>query len=72
MELSEVKDSLDMEVKQHFIYPLQNLHDNDLQEIQHHLKKLEGWLLDFDYRKKRQGKIPHEELRRAPSSSGEI
>lgn len=33
-ELSEVKDSLDMEVKQNFIDPLQNLHDKDLREIQ--------------------------------------
>nr|XP_023401007.1 endophilin-A1 isoform X3 [Loxodonta africana] len=64
-ELSEVKDSLDMEVKQNFIDPLQNLHDKDLREIQHHLKKLEGRRLDFDYKKKRQGKIPDEELRQA-------
>lgn len=33
-ELSEVKDSLDIEVKQNFIDPLQNLHDKDLREIQ--------------------------------------
>lgn len=32
---------------------------------QHHLKKLEGRRLDFDYKKKRQGKIPDEELRQA-------
>uniref|UniRef100_UPI0000D6F7B4 SH3-containing GRB2-like protein 2 n=1 Tax=Homo sapiens TaxID=9606 RepID=UPI0000D6F7B4 len=64
-ELSEVKDSLDIEVKQNFIDPLQNLHDKDLREIQHHLKKLEGRRLDFDYKKKRQGKIPDEELRQA-------
>ncbi|XP_077201261.1 endophilin-A1 isoform X3 [Paroedura picta] len=64
-ELSEVKDSLDIDVKQNFIDPLQNLHDKDLREIQHHLKKLEGRRLDFDYKKKRQGKIPDEELRQA-------
>ncbi|XP_009979906.1 PREDICTED: endophilin-A1, partial [Tauraco erythrolophus] len=64
-ELSEVKDSLDMEVKQNFIDPLQNLHDKDLREIQHHLKKMEGRRLDFDYKKKRQGKLPDEELRQA-------
>ncbi|XP_077777573.1 centlein isoform X4 [Podarcis muralis] len=33
-ELSEVKDSLDIDVKQNFIDPLQNLHDKDLREIQ--------------------------------------
>ncbi|XP_010002813.1 PREDICTED: endophilin-A2 isoform X5 [Chaetura pelagica] len=63
--LAEVKDSLDIEVKQNFIDPLQNLCDKDLKEIQHHLKKLEGRRLDFDYKKKRQGKIPEEELRQA-------
>ncbi|XP_007488977.1 endophilin-A2 isoform X1 [Petaurus breviceps papuanus] len=63
--LAEVKDSLDIEVKQNFVDPLQNLCDKDLKEIQHHLKKLEGRRLDFDYKKKRQGKIPDEELRQA-------
>lgn len=93
--LAEVKDSLDIEVKQNFIDPLQNLCDKDLKEIQvpacpprgrqplrcpgasgpdarpcpsplqHHLKKLEGRRLDFDYKKKRQGKIADEELRQA-------
>uniref|UniRef100_A0A4W5MU82 Endophilin-A2 n=1 Tax=Hucho hucho TaxID=62062 RepID=A0A4W5MU82_9TELE len=63
--LAEVKDSLDIDVKQNFIDPLQNLCDKDLREIQHHLKKLEGRRLDYDYKKKRQGKIPDEELRQA-------
>ncbi|XP_032874145.1 endophilin-A1 [Amblyraja radiata] len=64
-QLAEVKDALDMEVKQNFIDPLQNLHDKDLKEIQHHLKKLEGRRLDFDYKKKRQGKVPDDEIRQA-------
>ncbi|KAM6949663.1 SH3 domain containing GRB2 like 2b, endophilin A1 [Aplochiton taeniatus] len=64
-ELGEVKDSLDMEVKQNFIDPMQNLHDKDLREIQHHLKKMEGRRLDFDYKKKRMGKVVDEELRQA-------
>lgn len=34
--LAEVKDSLDIEVKQNFIDPLQNLCDKDLKEIQVH------------------------------------
>ncbi|KAM8968081.1 endophilin-A2-like isoform 1-T1 [Sarcophilus harrisii] len=63
--LAEVKDSLDIEVKRNFIDLLQNLCDKDLKEIQHHLKKLEGRRLDFDYKKKRQGKISDEELRQA-------
>lgn len=33
--------------------------------LQHHLKKLEGRRLDFDYKKKRQGKIPDDEIRQA-------
>lgn len=33
--------------------------------LQHHLKKLEGRRLDYDYKKKRQGKIPDEEIRQA-------
>lgn len=63
--MAEVKDSLDIEVKQNFIDPLQSLCDKDLKEIQHHLKKLEGRRLDYDYKKKRQGKIPDEEIRQA-------
>ncbi|XP_072772451.1 SH3 domain containing GRB2 like 2a, endophilin A1 isoform X2 [Nerophis lumbriciformis] len=64
-ELAEVKDALDMEVKQNFIDPLQNLHEKDLKEIQHHLKKMEGRRLDFDYKKKRQGKVTDDELKQA-------
>lgn len=33
-ELGEVKDALDINVKQNFIDPLQNLHEKDLKEIQ--------------------------------------
>ncbi|XP_040891079.1 endophilin-A3a isoform X1 [Toxotes jaculatrix] len=64
-QMADVKDSLDINVKQNFIDPLQNLQDKDLKEITHHLKKLEGRRLDFDYKKKRQGKIPDEEIRQA-------
>uniref|UniRef100_A0A672Q4J1 Endophilin-A1-like n=1 Tax=Sinocyclocheilus grahami TaxID=75366 RepID=A0A672Q4J1_SINGR len=64
-ELGEVKDALDITVKQNFIDPLQNLHDKDLREIQHHLKKMEGRRLDFDYKKKRQGKVTEDELKQA-------
>ncbi|XP_029005382.1 SH3 domain containing GRB2 like 2a, endophilin A1 isoform X4 [Betta splendens] len=64
-ELGEVKDALDMEVKQNFIDPLQSLHEKDIREIQHHLKKLEGRRLDFDYKKKRQGKVGEDEIKQA-------
>lgn len=94
-ELGEVKDALDMEVKQNFIDPMQNLHEKDIKEIQvqvwcsgtqpkvtsritivrninskvetlqHHLKKLEGRRLDFDYKKKRQGKVTEDEIKQA-------
>lgn len=33
--------------------------------FQHHLKKLESRRLDYDYKKKRQGRIPDEEIRLA-------
>ncbi|KAM9861127.1 endophilin-A3-like [Aulostomus maculatus] len=61
-QMAALKDSLDINVKQNFIDPLQNLQEKDLKEITHHLKKLEGRRLDFDYKKKRQGRIPEEEL----------
>lgn len=64
-ELGEVKDALDMEVKQNFIDPMQNLSEKDLKEIQHHLKKMQGRRLDFDYKKKRQAKVTDDELKQA-------
>ncbi|KAG9275745.1 SH3 domain containing GRB2 like 2a, endophilin A1 [Astyanax mexicanus] len=64
-ELGEVKDALDMEVKQNFVDPMQNMHDKDLKEIQHHLKKMQGRRLDFDYKKKRQGKVTDDEIKQA-------
>lgn len=64
-QMADIKDALDINVKQNFIDPLQTLQDKDLREIVHHLKKLEGRRLDFDYKKKRQGKIPDEDIRQA-------
>ncbi|TMS09873.1 Endophilin-A2 [Larimichthys crocea] len=63
--MAEIKDSLDIDVKQNFIDPLQGVAEKDIKDIQHHLKKLEGRRLDYDYKKKRQGKIPDEEIRQA-------
>lgn len=39
--------------------------------LQHHLKKLEGRRLDYDYKKKRQGKIPDEEIQVAQEKFNE-
>lgn len=33
--------------------------------LQHHLKKMEGRRLDFDYKKKRQGKVQEDDLKQA-------
>lgn len=33
--------------------------------FQHHLKKMEGRRLDFDYKKKRQGKVQDDEIKQA-------
>ncbi|XP_015258237.1 endophilin-A2-like isoform X2 [Cyprinodon tularosa] len=61
--LAEVKDSLDIDVKHNFIDPMLAVADKDIKDIQHHLKKMEGRRLDYDYKKKRQGKIPDEDIR---------
>ncbi|KAG8516409.1 Endophilin-A3 [Galemys pyrenaicus] len=63
--MAEVKDALDISVKQMFVDPLQLLQDKDLKEIGHHLRKLEGRRLDYDYKRRRVGKIPEEEVRQA-------
>ncbi|XP_078479340.1 LOW QUALITY PROTEIN: endophilin-A3-like [Lampetra planeri] len=64
-QMADVKDSLDINVKQNYIDPFQTLQDKDLKEIMHHLKKLEGRRLDFDYKRKRHGKISDVEIRQA-------
>ncbi|XP_061694492.1 endophilin-A2-like isoform X2 [Syngnathoides biaculeatus] len=64
-KLADVKDRLDIDVKQNFLDPLQGVVEKDIKDIQHHLKKMEGRRLDYDYKKKRQGKIPDEEIRQS-------
>ncbi|XP_072475508.1 endophilin-A3 isoform X2 [Notamacropus eugenii] len=63
--MAEVKDSLDISVKQNFIDPLQLLHEKDLKDIGYHLKKLEGRRLDYDYKKRQTSRISGEELGKA-------
>ncbi|XP_043842382.1 endophilin-A3 isoform X2 [Dromiciops gliroides] len=60
--IAEVKDYLDITVKQNFIDPLQLLQEKDLKEVAYHLKKLEGRRLDYDYKKRRVSRISREEL----------
>lgn len=63
--MAEVKDALDIDVKHNFLDPLQGIAEKDIKDIQFHLKKLESRRLDYDYKKKRQGKIPDEEIRQS-------
>uniref|UniRef100_A0A8C6WNG8 Endophilin-A2 n=1 Tax=Neogobius melanostomus TaxID=47308 RepID=A0A8C6WNG8_9GOBI len=52
--MEEVKYSLDMDVKQNFLDPLQAIAEKDIKDIQFHLKKLES-----------RRKIPDEEIRQS-------
>ncbi|KAK1327825.1 hypothetical protein QTO34_012733, partial [Cnephaeus nilssonii] len=63
--MAEVKESFDINVKETFIDPLQLVHDEDLREIAHHLRRLEGRRLDYDYKRRRVGKIPDDEITQA-------
>ncbi|XP_023255205.1 endophilin-A3-like [Seriola lalandi dorsalis] len=64
-QVGQARDALDVNVKRTFIDPLQDLHDTELKEIRFQLKKLNGRRLDFDYKKRRKGKVPVGEMRQA-------
>ncbi|XP_074533052.1 endophilin-A3b isoform X2 [Halichoeres trimaculatus] len=64
-EVAQARDTMDVNVKRSFIDPLQELHNTELKEIRFQLKKLNGRRLDFDYKRRRRGKVPAEELRQA-------
>ncbi|XP_076877632.1 endophilin-A3b isoform X2 [Brachyhypopomus gauderio] len=64
-DMAKIRDCLDVRVKQSFIDPLQILQNKELKEIAYHLRKLEGRRLDFDYKKRRKGKIPDDEIKQA-------
>ncbi|XP_015421612.1 PREDICTED: endophilin-A3 [Myotis davidii] len=63
--MAEVKESFDINVKETFIDPLQLVHDEELKQISHHLKRLEGRRLDYDYKRRHVGKIPDNEITQA-------
>uniref|UniRef100_A0A3B4YYF9 SH3-domain GRB2-like 3b n=1 Tax=Stegastes partitus TaxID=144197 RepID=A0A3B4YYF9_9TELE len=62
-QVAQARDSLDVSVKRTFIDPMQELHNSELKDIR--LKKVNGRRLDFDYKRRRRGKVPTEELRQA-------
>uniref|UniRef100_A0A8C2K5V8 SH3-domain GRB2-like 3b n=1 Tax=Cyprinus carpio TaxID=7962 RepID=A0A8C2K5V8_CYPCA len=63
--VAQAKDCMDVRVKRTFIDPLQSLQHKELKEIAYHLRKLEGRRLDFDYKKRRKGKIADSEIKKA-------
>lgn len=64
-QVAQARDSMDVRVKRTFIDPLQSLQHRELKEIAYHLRKLEGRRLDFDYKKRRKGKISNSEIKKA-------
>ncbi|XP_062276735.1 endophilin-A3b [Scomber scombrus] len=64
-EVAQARDALDVNVKRTFIDPLQDLHNTEMKEIRYQLKKVNGRRLDFDYKRRRKGKVPVEDVRQA-------
>ncbi|XP_070686806.1 endophilin-A3b [Pempheris klunzingeri] len=64
-QVAQARDALDVNVKRTFIDPLQDLHNTELKEIRYQLKKMNGRRLDLDYKRRRRGKVPAEEVRQA-------
>lgn len=64
-QVGQARDALDVGIKQTFIDPLQELQHSEIKEIKYQLKKVNGRRLDFDYKKRRRGKVPTEEVRQA-------
>ncbi|XP_072242816.1 endophilin-A3-like isoform X1 [Leuresthes tenuis] len=62
-QVGQAREALDVNVKRTFIDPLQDLHNTELKEIKYQLKKVNGRRLDFDYKRRRSGKVPAEEMR---------
>ncbi|KAM9753630.1 endophilin-A3b [Menidia menidia] len=64
-QVGQARDALDVTVKRTFIDPLQDLQNSELKEIKFQLKKVNSRRLDFDYKRRRSGKVPAEEMRHA-------
>ncbi|XP_070490655.1 endophilin-A-like isoform X3 [Chironomus tepperi] len=66
-QIADVKYSLDNNVKQNFLEPLQHLQNNDIKEVLHHRKKLSNRRLDYDGKRRKQlkGGISEDEVRMA-------
>ncbi|XP_028813304.1 endophilin-A3b isoform X2 [Denticeps clupeoides] len=64
-QMGQTRDALDVRVKQSFTEPLQALQERDLKEIGYHLRKMEGRRLDFDYKKRRKGRISDDAIKQA-------
>ncbi|TDH06495.1 hypothetical protein EPR50_G00113960 [Perca flavescens] len=61
-EVAQARDALGVDIKRTFIDPLEQLQNTELKEIRFQLKKLNGRRLDFDYKRRRRGKVPAEEV----------
>ncbi|XP_037538548.1 endophilin-A3b [Nematolebias whitei] len=62
-QVGEARHGLDVSVKRTFIDPLQELQHSELKEIKFQLKKVHGRRLDFDYKRRRRGKVAAEDVR---------
>lgn len=64
-QVALARDELDASVQHTFVDPLQELHSTELKDIRHQLKKMNGRRLDLDYKRRRGGKVPAEEVEQA-------
>lgn len=73
-QIADVKYSLDNNVKQNFLDPLNHLQNNDLKEVLHHRKKLSTRRLDYDGKRRKMqksGGIGEDEVRVAQEKFNE-
>uniref|UniRef100_A0A3B5MBS3 SH3-domain GRB2-like 3b n=1 Tax=Xiphophorus couchianus TaxID=32473 RepID=A0A3B5MBS3_9TELE len=64
-KVGQAKDVLDVGIKRTFIDPLQGLQQSEMKQIKYQLKKVNGQRLDFDYKKRRRGKVSTESVQLA-------